>query len=100
MESRTCCNSTYRLRYWNEVNKGEGDFPRNVLQQYLPFTVLKHFLIQAQALPTAEVATVPTIYGIETTQRSDARYSKSTMLQQYLPFTVLKPEDIFTASHD
>ena len=73
------------------MNKGEGDFPRNVLQQYLPFTVLKHFLIQAQALPTAEVATVPTIYGIETTQRSDARYSKSTMLQQYLPFTVLKP---------
>ena len=35
-----CYNSTYRLRYWN-LNKQTLHL-NNTLQQYLPFTVLKH----------------------------------------------------------
>ena len=35
-----CCNSTYRLRYWNEAIWCDIDFFRR-LQQHLPFTVLK-----------------------------------------------------------
>ena len=40
--SRTrCCNSTYRLRYWNASSFVVGT--PTTLQQYLPFTVLKLF---------------------------------------------------------
>ena len=40
--------------------------------------------------PRDTVATVPTVYGIETFNViSDGAYNK--LLQQYLPFTVLKP---------
>ena len=85
------CNSTYRLRYWNCLASnfvyiifiwvatvltvyGIETFYNffvfkhigRQLQQYLPFTVLKHNnLIQCK--PTSfEVATVLTVYGIET----------------------------------
>ena len=59
------CNSTYRLRYWNDVN----ELLRRLvifwmLQQYLPFTVLKLIKIQQDDI--------------------------TCVLQQYLPFTVLK----------
>ena len=37
------------------------------------------------------VATVPTVYGIETASPASITTSKSGVLQQYLPFTVLKP---------
>ena len=59
-----------------------------VLQQYLPFTVLK--LIK-YALNKTEliVATVLTVYGIETKAYSNS-FPVSETLQQYLPFTVLK----------
>ena len=83
-----------------------------VLQQYLPFTVLKlknEFLfgraLLVATVPTVYgietiyyslqyfiefgVATVPTVYGIETL--CDAKtIRKYRKLQQYLPFTVLK----------
>ena len=36
-----------------------------LLQQYLPFTVLKH-LVLSRTLYILLVATVPTVYGIET----------------------------------
>ena len=36
------------------------------------------------------VATVPTVYGIETSGMSSVSNSGSSGLQQYLPFTVLK----------
>ena len=62
-----CCNSTYRLRYWN--------FPR----------------IKIQDGDTLSVATVLTVYGIETEVHQDPPYSYGG-LQQYLPFTVLKQE--------
>ena len=60
------CNSTYRLRYWNcakvveEINRSTKP-----LQQYLPFTVLKQFIV--------------VVY-----------FSTDYWLEQYLPFTVLK----------
>ena len=61
-----CCNSTYRLRYWNFSVDADGVTVNNLLQQYLPFTVLK----LAFNCPNATAAT--------------------SLLQQYLPFTVLK----------
>ena len=35
------CNSTYRLRYWNAIAKRLNCSRSSVLQQSLPFTVLK-----------------------------------------------------------
>ena len=43
--------------------------------------------------PRDTVATVPTVYGIETIQSLD-KSSETSLLQQYLPFTVLKPRHI------
>ena len=40
------------------------------------------------------VATVLTVYGIET-DKSSPSYFTANLLQQYLPFTVLKPFKIF-----
>ena len=84
------CNSTYRLRYWNDRKRNRSDkksshvatvltvygietdaysfFPEKVspeLQQYLPFTVLKHTSSRSFAVFNC-VATVLTVYGIET----------------------------------
>ena len=91
-----CCNSTYRLRYWNSFTfelKGKARIPLAhgcnstyrlrywnydqltpvftilmfMLQQYLPFTVLKPN--HPRKFPfhkDQRVATVPTVYGIET----------------------------------
>ena len=42
--------------------------------------------------PLAQVATVLTVYGIET-QKHLTRFRTRTTLQQYLPFTVLKLAD-------
>ena len=39
------------------------------------------------------VATVPTVYGIETLQHSFCIVPRYDMLQQYLPFTELKHAD-------
>ena len=63
----SCCNSTYRLRYWN----------------YSFSSIMLSYL----------VATVLTVYGIETTIYSTTT-PLSGPLQQYLPFTVLKLIDI------
>ena len=86
-----------------------------MLQQHLPFTVLKPykvstgitFLLPVATAPTVYgietvlvrdcrhiikfVATAPTVYGIETALGSNVRYA-SERLQQHLPFTVLKPK--------
>ena len=85
-----------------------------LLQQYLPFTVLKPANMPAATFTGAGVATVLTVYGIETMLGSIIRitlffvatvltvYGIETasisersicymnVLQQYLPFTVLK----------
>ena len=62
------------------------------LQQYLPFTVLKLQQLLRLHKPMAKVATVPTVYGIETKKRA-AQEAVKNVLQQYLPFTVLKPHE-------
>ena len=61
----------------------------NSLQQYLPFTVLKQKVSPKDAVIL--VATVLTVYGIETLVRFYSINLKKSSLQQYLPFTVLKP---------
>ena len=61
------CNSTYRLRYWNILSI-EVDVLKSLwrLQQYLPFTVLKPNNITLRLFHSMGVATVLTVYGIET----------------------------------
>ena len=68
------CNSTYRLRYWNEcLWVGRIHFLHE-LQQYLPFTVLK--LEKNTSLNLGRfVATVLTVYGIETNPSKTSIYS-------------------------
>ena len=60
-----------------------------LLQQCLPFTVLKP--LNLADLPSVNflVATVLTVYGIETVDKRDLAYM-AMELQQCLPFTVLK----------
>ena len=133
------CNSTYRLRYWNfwirvwplhihslvatvptvygiETNLKKSSLWNYIseLQQYLPFTVLKHKRDWKRLDLTAScnstyrlrywntkdqvdvyrdettVATVPTVYGIETCLTTRIHVEHYSLLQQYLPFTVLK----------
>ena len=63
-----------------------------MLQQYLPFTVLKPKIATAITFFIVEVATVLTVYGIETSDElRSLKKSFGSTLQQYLPFTVLKP---------
>lgn len=45
------------------------------------------------------VATVPTVYGIETHSNTISSGICLVRLQQYLPFTVLKPSCIITNNH-
>ena len=42
-----------------------------MLQQYLPFTVLKHHAVNVDIVPRRRVATVLTVYGIETNTTFD-----------------------------
>ena len=59
------------------------------MQQYLPFTVLKHKEYYLR-VDVKQVATVLTVYGIETTFSQATCNAANAALQQYLPFTVLK----------
>ena len=62
-----------------------------MLQQYLPFTVLKRpHCWEQQTASIRFVATVLTVYGIETGRFSSKTQASPLVLQQYLPFTVLK----------
>ena len=63
-------------------------FNKLKLQQYLPFTVLKLLTTSLDTAGATSVATVLTVYGIET--KISAWADISGELQQYLPFTVLK----------
>ena len=62
------------------------------MQQYLPFTVLKLEYGIARIDTYWGVATVLTVYGIETGVASSRILLAYLPLQQYLPFTVLKQE--------
>ena len=61
----SCCNSPYRLRYWNSGHS----------------TLMP---------PSISVATVLIVYGIETWTTINSPPSSLLKLQQYLLFTVLK----------
>ena len=63
------CNSTYRLRYWNTPLYLALKANVSELQQYLPFTVLKPVLYDPPYRRLSSVATVLTVYGIETTPK-------------------------------
>ena len=85
------CNSTYRLRYWNETECPGFDNRSGRLQQYLPLAVLK----QRQFNTVFRHTTV----GCNSTYRLrywNLTYINSisiiftTALQQYLPLAVLK----------
>ena len=68
------------------------------MQQYLPFTVLKlPFTRLLTALTDLMVATVLTVYGIETNHYQIYLIVNWT-LQQYLPFTVLKLKVLTTST--
>ena len=89
--SSISCNSTYRLRYWNLSSTGDSIIRGVIsLQQYLPFTVLKPAHTTRYIIKVLEVATVLTVYGIETIVLFWIVTSMIFSLQQYLPFTVLK----------
>ena len=61
------------------------------MQQYLPFTVLKQKnFLRSNGKKFARVATVLTVYGIETQENILLQNILISSLQQYLPFTVLK----------
>ena len=70
-----------------------------MLQQYLPFTVLKHKPF-ASSTSFFMVATVPTVYGIETLVSRTLYYNTVEELQQYLPFTVLKQAEVRISQED
>ena len=59
------------------------------LQQCLPFTVLKLTVVSFRLLQQYKVATVLTVYGIETDMATNHHVYRFK-LQQCLPFTVLK----------
>ena len=64
------------------------------MQQYLPFTVLKPS-INISCSEAYCVATVLTVYGIETIPDKLMNDGEGLVeLQQYLPFTVLKLDDL------
>ena len=69
-----------------------------MLQQCLPFTVLKQAVFMHRTSELENVATVLTVYGIETSMKF-ILFGETMPLQQCLPFTVLK-HDIFTTSDE
>ena len=104
------CNSTYRLRYWNLILRTMINTRCAKLQQYLPFTVLKHSsmfrpkkfifccnstyrlrywnsrIISSTNINDLLVATVLTVYGIETIKidiQSVSIYLVATVLTVY-----------------
>ena len=83
------CNSTYRLRYWNLmiILGSVVGLSCNSTYRLRYWNVLRNRRLILRLHP---VATVLTVYGIETgLHQEPCRWSIQT-LQQYLPFTVLK----------
>ena len=84
------CNSTYRLRYWNESWRAAGKWGR--LQQYLPLAVLKLWADEMntyRAFNSCNSTYRLRYWNVNTFMSYMANIFNS--LQQYLPFTVLKP---------
>ena len=83
-----CCNSTYRLRYWNRGEEVNHFWSINSCNSTYRLRYWNPF-IRLLNLSNSKVATVLTVYGIETYQQQ-TEYVHVLQLQQYLPFTVLK----------
>ena len=83
------CNSTYRLRYWNcildihcmQLLGCDSTYRLRYWNLICFSSILRNSL---------SVATVLTVYGIETLPWPTLISLSVTVLQQYLPFTVLK----------
>ena len=116
-----CCNSAYRLRYWNTIQ-----FAKIIVWMISCNSAYRlrywNGRIINQVYPSYRVATVLTVYGIEThlllihhphyllgrcnsayrlrywnlSELSQLHASISFLLQQYLSFTVLKLYTVFT----
>ena len=87
-----CCNSTYRLRYWNRFKVVECEQFNSLLQQYLPFTVLK-LTDESVGEELDFLAGCNSTYRLRywnPSKSSPANCFMISALQQYLPFTVLK----------
>ena len=88
--SSLCCNSAYRLRYWNsQFAAGKKEI---VLRVATVLTVygIETYKIRNSFFNKLSVATVLTVYGIETIVFSYFPPLNMLKLQQCLPFTVLK----------
>ena len=83
------CNSTYRLRYWNEYNECVPALTRFVATVLTVYGIETH-RSWCKVHTLVDVATVLTVYGIETKKTKKKKADKEAKLQQYLPFTVLK----------
>ena len=103
------CNSAYRLRYWNSIWLLDDVSTKYLLQQCLPFTVLKHgpsvtkdgidagcnsayrlrywnqLMFWKNSSLLLQVATVLTVYGIETVPgtKTDVHYILSCCNSAY-----------------
>ena len=75
------------------------ELPERKLQQYLPFTVLKPGIATAHQEELCFVATVLTVYSIETPKQKKILLRLQVWLQQYLPFTVLKRNGFCLSVH-
>ena len=88
--SRTrCCNSTYRLRYWNFPSSCDSNCTCYIVAIVLTVYGIETIKHHKQYDNQLHVAIVLTVYGIETQFRNCFIFDYS-MLQQCLPFTVLK----------
>ena len=83
------CNSTYRLRYWNTPSLNWRTSPSDSCNSTYRLRYWNSTRGRRSLIPFLPVATVLTVYGIETYSLT-FRSSYFELLQQYLPFTVLK----------
>ena len=83
------CNSTYRLRYWNVTISFVSSLHVKEVATVLTVYGIETFTASRTTANSTSVATVLTVYGIETYQQ-DWKRDGFQRLQQYLPFTVLK----------
>ena len=85
-----CCNSAYRLRYWNLTSLKTNVLSRKLVATVLTVYGIETFMMPSIVSPYWTVATVLTVYGIETSRFNIFTVTIFFKLQQCLPFTVLK----------
>ena len=84
-----CCNSAYRLRYWNVLYFRSWDRNcRKVATVLTVYGIETVFVNKVSLSDFSWVATVLTVYGIETIRCRYWLGCRPCRLQQCLPFTV------------